>query len=264
MRRTGSIVSSRCGNDPVNNDDPKGLFWGAIGRFFKAIGRALANFFGTRMGGFSAPDFRTPPTFPGSLPGIDAAIRSGMGGFRTPPFVGGFLASGSVKLNNVEFIPNIATWVSNLLLATQQPKTFKTVEDAAVDVLKSINEKSIKEDKEYEGLICRKGNDYTYTPPRPKNPDFVVPMNCENGSKVAGSYHTHGALAPNNTDNPFESFSAEDINTINKDNLPGYIAAPTGKIRVYDPRQGKVDPNNANAVRNAGRFLKATAPAQKP
>jgi RHS repeat-associated protein len=78
-----------CGNDPINNLDPDGLFWGAIGRFFKAIGIAIATFFGSGGGVSSGPDFRTPPTFPGSLPGINAAIRSGMGGFRTPPFVGG-------------------------------------------------------------------------------------------------------------------------------------------------------------------------------
>jgi len=80
-----------CGNDPINHVDPDGLFWGAIGRFFKAIGIAIATFFGSGMGGSSGPGFRTPPTFPGSLPGINAAIRSGMGGFRTPPFVSGFL-----------------------------------------------------------------------------------------------------------------------------------------------------------------------------
>ncbi len=80
-----------CGNDPINHVDPDGLFWGAIGRFFKAIGIAIATFFGSGGGVSSGPGFRTPPTFPGSLPGINAAIRSGMGGFRTPPFVNGFL-----------------------------------------------------------------------------------------------------------------------------------------------------------------------------
>jgi RHS repeat-associated protein len=95
-----------CGNDPINRDDPKGLFWGGIGKFFKAIGKAVATFFGSGMGGFSGPDFRTPPTFPGSLPGITAAARSGMGSFRTPPFVGGFLASGFAKLDNI----GLSTW----------------------------------------------------------------------------------------------------------------------------------------------------------
>jgi len=93
-----------CGNDPINNLDPDGLFWGAIGRFFKAIGIAIATFFGSGGGVSSGPDFRTPPTFPGSLPGINAAIRSGMGGFRTPPFnpgASGFLGQDKKALGNL-------------------------------------------------------------------------------------------------------------------------------------------------------------------
>jgi RHS repeat-associated protein len=83
-----------CGNDPINNFDPDGLsFWGAIGSFFKGIGKAVATFFSLGSKFPSGPGFRTPPTFPGSLPGINAAIRSGMGNFRTPPFVSGFASS---------------------------------------------------------------------------------------------------------------------------------------------------------------------------
>jgi len=35
-----------CGNDPVNQTDPDGLFWGAIGRFFQMIGRAIRRILG--------------------------------------------------------------------------------------------------------------------------------------------------------------------------------------------------------------------------
>jgi RHS repeat-associated protein len=83
-----------CGNDPINRYDPDGL---GIVSFFKAIGRAIAAFFGAGGRVSSGPDFRTPPTFPGSLPGINAAARSGMGGFRTPPFVSGFSDDSSVS-----------------------------------------------------------------------------------------------------------------------------------------------------------------------
>jgi RHS repeat-associated protein len=85
-----------CGNDPINNIDPDGLsFLGAIGSIFKAIDKAILSRFTSGSSASSGPDFRTPPTFPGSLPGINAAERSGMGGFRTPPFnpgASGFLA----------------------------------------------------------------------------------------------------------------------------------------------------------------------------
>jgi RHS repeat-associated protein len=93
-----------CGNDPINNVDPDGLFWGAIGRFFKAIGKAILSIFTSGGGASSGPDFRTPPTFPGSLPGINAAERSGMGGFRTPPFnpgASGFLGQDKKALGNL-------------------------------------------------------------------------------------------------------------------------------------------------------------------
>jgi len=34
---------SYCGNDPINHTDPNGLFWGAIGRFFKKIGNIVTH-----------------------------------------------------------------------------------------------------------------------------------------------------------------------------------------------------------------------------
>jgi RHS repeat-associated protein len=82
-----------CGNDPINNDDPKGLFWGAIGRFFKAVGIAIANFFSAKIGGYSRPGFRTPPTFPGNTPSTISVSSGKNVNFRTPPFVNGFAGS---------------------------------------------------------------------------------------------------------------------------------------------------------------------------
>ncbi|MGH9754986.1 MAG: RHS repeat-associated core domain-containing protein [Blastocatellia bacterium] len=66
-----------CGNDPINHVDPDGLFWSAIGSFFKAFGRGLAKigkaiarvFSGGRRGS-SGPGARTPPTFPSKTPSI--------------------------------------------------------------------------------------------------------------------------------------------------------------------------------------------------
>ena len=77
---------SYCGNDPINCVDPEGLFWGAIGSFFKAIGKAILRLFSSGGGASSGPGFRTPPTFPGSLPGTGIGSSGGPGGFRTPPF----------------------------------------------------------------------------------------------------------------------------------------------------------------------------------
>jgi RHS repeat-associated protein len=96
-----------CGNDPINCFDPDGLFGlGFIRSFFKAIGRAIvkvvkaviARVFSASIGGSSGPGLRTPPTFGGSIPGTGIESSGGLGGFRTPPFVGGFLASGQINL----------------------------------------------------------------------------------------------------------------------------------------------------------------------
>jgi RHS repeat-associated protein len=92
-----------CGNDPINRRDPDGLFWGAIGSFFKAIGKAILSKFTSGSSVSSGPDFRTPPTFPGSLPGINAAERSGQGGFRTTPFIGGLLQQEGQKRSWVDW-----------------------------------------------------------------------------------------------------------------------------------------------------------------
>ncbi|MGH9754983.1 MAG: RHS repeat-associated core domain-containing protein, partial [Blastocatellia bacterium] len=106
-----------CGNDPINHVDPDGLFWSAIGSFFKAIGRGLAKigkaivdvFNGGRRGS-SGPGARTPPTFPSNTPsislgdlvgGILGNIPRGIGvnvDPRTPPFVGGLAALFEVNL----------------------------------------------------------------------------------------------------------------------------------------------------------------------
>ena len=68
---------SYCGNDPINYVDPDGLFWGAIGSFFKAIGKAILRLFSSGGGASSGPGFRTPPTFPGSLPGTGIGSSGG-------------------------------------------------------------------------------------------------------------------------------------------------------------------------------------------
>jgi RHS repeat-associated protein len=79
-----------CGNDPINNVDPDGLFFGAIWNALKAIGKAIASFFSSKIKGISGPGFRTPPTFPGNTPSTISVSSGGNVNFRTPPFVNGF------------------------------------------------------------------------------------------------------------------------------------------------------------------------------
>jgi nucleic acid/nucleotide deaminase of polymorphic system toxin len=90
-----------CGNDPINNVDPDGLFFGALWKGLKAIGKAIASFFSGKLGGISGPGFRTPPTFPGSVPSTISVNGGSNANFRTPPFVNGFQkASGGWHTNS--------------------------------------------------------------------------------------------------------------------------------------------------------------------
>jgi RHS repeat-associated protein len=94
-----------CGNDPINNVDPDGLFFGAIWKALKAIGKAIVRAF--TGGGFSGPGFRTPPTFPGNTPSTISVNSGGNVNFRTPPFVRRFLASEPIDIG---LVLSIGTW----------------------------------------------------------------------------------------------------------------------------------------------------------
>src|SRR5262249_51872956 len=95
-----------CGNDPINCIDPDGLLpdltsiFGTIGgAISRAVSTVIAYLFRVSRGGLSGPGFRTPPTFPGSLPGTSIGSSGGLGGFRTPPFIGRGLAPRFAELN---------------------------------------------------------------------------------------------------------------------------------------------------------------------
>jgi hypothetical protein len=83
-----------CGNDPINRVDPSGLFFGfiiaaiaAIGAAIVAVARKVARHVISSIKAriSSGPGFRTPPIFPGNLPGFNRNLPSPL--FRTPPFV---------------------------------------------------------------------------------------------------------------------------------------------------------------------------------
>ncbi len=124
-----------CGNDPINHTDPDGLFFDKICNVLKAIASAFKSIFSSSIGGFSGPGFQTPPTFPGSLPGITAATRSGLGGFRTPPFVSGFLGGLQQTTDDSwgTWWERLGNWISR--------KGWKTNREVEIDNLRAFEAK---------------------------------------------------------------------------------------------------------------------------
>jgi RHS repeat-associated protein len=140
-----------CGNDPINHVDPDGLFFGFIVASLVAIGTAIVgvakkaakHVIASSKVGLSGPGFRTPPIFPGSLPGTGIRGSGGLGGFRTPPFVRGFLAA---ELIDIGPVLSIGTWdfgvgaLSMLLLSgggASDPSVTKASDKLRMDELPS-------------------------------------------------------------------------------------------------------------------------------
>ncbi|NOT62216.1 MAG: RHS repeat-associated core domain-containing protein [Acidobacteria bacterium] len=120
------------GGDPINRIDPEGLFWGAVGRFFKALGIAIAIAFGFMAAGQGGNvNFRTPG-FNGNagLPGLSGGGGSGSNPFRTPGFngnagvsgVNSFLAGRGENLANLRgfFSPADGEFLAKVFEALQQ------------------------------------------------------------------------------------------------------------------------------------------------
>ena len=51
---TGLNLFAYCGNNPVNRADPTGTFWKEIGDWFKGVGKAIGNWFGSTFGAGSS------------------------------------------------------------------------------------------------------------------------------------------------------------------------------------------------------------------
>jgi RHS repeat-associated protein len=148
---------SYCGNDPVNFADPSGLDGISIGinigiSIGISIGRAIRTGGGIRgaakaaakaairvisagRGAFTGPGFRTPPTFPGSLPGISIGSSGRLGGFRTPPFVksnlysatSSFFALAQQRSDCGRFVDNLVGRVEKGRVNPKSPVTLRTL-----------------------------------------------------------------------------------------------------------------------------------------
>ena len=146
---------------------------------------------------------------------------------------------------------------------------YDTQDQAAAGALGNSNGASIKQNKEYEGLIY-KGKDgrYHYTGPAGGTDQSADPhaAKAPRGSRVVGVYHTHGDYSiagPNGeairTHDPHrDDFNSDHFSgvhgapggdkgvieglAVGKPEYRGYLGTPSGKFLTYNPFTGAEGP----------------------
>ena len=142
---------------------------------------------------------------------------------------------------------------------------FKTKEEAAKAALKSVNDKSIADNKEYAGQIYRNPDGtYGYTDPVQGTGDESHPSSSPvpDGTDVAGNYHTHGDYSvmteqgvtrastlpgitnPASFDAEADNFSPADVLQYQQlgkqySGFTGYLGTPSGNMRAFDTTNGQ-------------------------
>lgn len=110
---------------------------------------------------------------------------------------------------------------------------YRTVDAAGIAAVEDINPTSIKENREYAGVIYQNfDGSYSYTLPMPGTSHTSNSGDAPILNKLVGDYHTHAACDPD-FDN--ENFSPSDTIKNSEKNVPGYLGTPSGAIKKYTP-----------------------------
>ena len=132
-----------------------------------------------------------------------------------------------------------------------EQNTFKTQHEAAKHVSETVNPISIKENREYGGMIYQnKDGTYGYTAPIKGTLDGVDPggpSSVPEGTKAVAYYHTHGGdtLGYDNENfssvyDPISKESYGDIPYAEANKIDGYLATPKGAFKCYSHTEKKV------------------------
>lgn len=130
---------------------------------------------------------------------------------------------------------------------------YSTQDAAAKAVLTRINPQSIREFKEYAGLIYKDSSGkYHYTAPNPGTADSSDTGTAPNGATVVGDYHTHGDYSRLDSHGQIvrttrardeynsDHFSGDDKSENRQDarsttQFRGYLGTPRGALLIYNP-----------------------------
>ena len=148
---------------------------------------------------------------------------------------GGFSTFAYVNGNPVMLVD-----LEGLCLSSQRKKTYTVINrenfnaenNMAVSALTSVLSQSIREHREYTGVIYVIGSSAFYTNPR-KNSKAKGELHFEdvptNGKEIA-YYHTHGGKDRGYNG---EIFSSEDLAIADEYKINAYVATPSRRILIY-------------------------------
>lgn len=145
---------------------------------------------------------------------------------------------------------------SDMVLSTLTDDKYTSVTEAVIGATNAHNVRSIEEDREAVGAIINQDGVFRYSvafggeSQSTVSVRFRIPQN----SFIVAYWHTHGAAGKART-----IFSKIDADLANNDDLPVYMAAHDGILRLYSPGDTRLSRRHAVAMgigpENAGAAL---------
>lgn len=128
--------------------------------------------------------------------------------------------------------------ICGILSSIIGPDKFDSIEIAAYDALNKTNSKSICEDREYSGLICKDNRgEYFSTEPNPGGRKTSYPFDCPcpNGTEKISAYHTHGADSHGEYWDEIFSENDKYLVKIKENKIESfYLGTPDGAFKAID------------------------------
>ncbi|MBL3996030.1 DUF4329 domain-containing protein [Escherichia coli] len=119
------------------------------------------------------------------------------------------------------------------------PSKFDSTADAALDALKETQNRSLCNDMEYSGIVCKDTNGKYFASKAEtdnlRKESYPLKRKCPTGTDRVAAYHTHGA--DSHGDYVDEFFSSSDKNLVrSKDNnlKAFYLATPDGRFEALN------------------------------
>ncbi len=269
-----------CGNDPINQIDPDGLFSfknliGSIYRGFAKVAAVIlvvAVIIALSMSGPAAPGAMM--IFKMVLGAVKFAIDGWGNGNKFLQYVSagigvylGFSTGGSLAKTNPTFgaaSGSIIGAVSGFVQTQPKPPLpvdYGIIRGLALAFIQRYNARSIAKKREYGGEICRNSSGQIYaTPARRGTVAGFTPRSCPNSDARIGEWHTHGANTPGYDNENFSGVSGgnpnpvDDINWAEIRSVPLFLGTPSGAIKVYIPNSSMVQGPSLSRI-NGGRFI---------